>query len=82
MPGGDKLMRKSRKADILGDAAYVILTKPSRDFTGNFCIDDTLLWANGQREFDHYRVDPGMDLMADFFVPEDSPPPVSLKALA
>jgi citronellol/citronellal dehydrogenase len=80
--GGEKLMRMSRKADILADAAHIILTKPSRDFTGNFCIDDTLLWANGQREFDHYRVDPGMDLMPDFFVPEDSPPPVSLKALA
>ncbi len=60
--GGDKLMRASRKADILADAAYVILTKPSREFTGNFCIDDTLLWDNGKREFDHYRIDPSEDL--------------------
>jgi citronellol/citronellal dehydrogenase len=79
--GDDKLMRASRKADILADAAYVILTKPSREFTGNFCIDDTLLWDNGKREFDHYRIDPSEDLAPDFFVPEDSKAPVSLKAL-
>lgn len=79
--GGDRLVRASRKAEILADAAYVILSKPSREFTGNFCIDDTLLWENGRREFDHYRIDPSEDLAPDFFVPEDSKPPVSLKAL-
>lgn len=79
--GGDKLMRASRKADILADAAHVILTKPSREFTGNFCIDDTLLWENGKREFDHYRIDPSEDLAPDFFVPQDSKAPVPLKAL-
>jgi citronellol/citronellal dehydrogenase len=79
--GGDRLIRASRKADILADAAYLILTKPSREFTGNFCIDDTLLWENGKREFDHYRIDPSEDLAPDFFIPEDSVPPVSLKAL-
>jgi citronellol/citronellal dehydrogenase len=81
LPGGDKLMRASRKADILADAAHVILSRPSGEFTGNFCIDDTLLWENGQREFDHYRVDPSEDLAPDFFVPEASQAPVSLKAL-
>jgi citronellol/citronellal dehydrogenase len=78
--GGEKLIRASRKADILADAAHVILSKPAREFTGNFCIDDTLLWENGKREFDHYRIDPSEDLAPDFFVPEDSVPPVSLKA--
>jgi len=81
LSGGDKLMRASRKADILADAAHVILTKPSREFTGNFCIDDTLLWENGKREFDHYRNDLSEDLAPDFFIPENSKPPVSLKAL-
>jgi citronellol/citronellal dehydrogenase len=79
--GGDKLMRASRKAEILADAAHLILTKPSREFTGNFCIDDTLLWENGKRDFDQYRIDPSEDLAPDFFVPEESKPPVSLKAL-
>jgi citronellol/citronellal dehydrogenase len=80
--GGDRLMRASRTPEILADAAHLIFTKPSRDFTGNFCIDDTLLAANGVTDFDKYRVDPSVDLAPDFFVPEDSVPPVSLKALA
>ena len=79
--GGEMLMRASRTPEIIADAAHLIFTKPSREFTGNFCIDDTLLAANGVTDFDHYRVDPKMDLAPDFFVPEDSVPPVSLKAV-
>lgn len=77
---GDEGMKMCRTVDIMADAAHVILTKPSREFTGNFCIDDTLLWEAGERDFDKYRVDPTRDLMPDFFVPEDSKSPVSLKA--
>jgi citronellol/citronellal dehydrogenase len=80
--GGDKLIRASRKPDIIADAAHLIFTRPSREFTGRFCIDDTLLTEHGVTEFDHYRVDPTHDLAPDFFVPEDSVPPVSLKAVA
>jgi citronellol/citronellal dehydrogenase len=78
--GGDALMRASRTPDILADAAYRIFQKPARQFTGNFLIDDTFLAAEGVKEFDHYRVDPTQDLHIDFFVPDDSAPPVSLKA--
>jgi citronellol/citronellal dehydrogenase len=76
--GGDAMMRASRTTDILADAARIILTKPSREFSGNFCIDDTLLAAHGVTDFDRYRVDPTVDLQPDFFVPEDSPPPAPL----
>jgi citronellol/citronellal dehydrogenase len=75
-------MKMCRTVDIMADAAHVILTKRARDFTGNFCIDDTLLWEAGVRDFDKYRVDPTKDLMPDFFVPDWSKPPVSLKAIA
>ncbi len=78
--GGDDMMRASRTPDIMADAAHLILTKPSRDFTGQFCIDDTLLFEHGITDLDKYRVDPNVDLMPDFFVPEDSPAPQSLKA--
>ncbi|MBL8781001.1 MAG: NAD(P)-dependent oxidoreductase [Alphaproteobacteria bacterium] len=78
---GDEGMKMCRTVDIMADAAHVILTKPSRSFTGNFCIDDTLLWDAGVRDFDKYRVDPTRDLMPDFFVPESSLAPVSLKAV-
>jgi citronellol/citronellal dehydrogenase len=79
---GDEGMKMCRTVDIMADAAHVILTKRARDFTGNFCIDDTLLWDAGVRDFDKYRVDPSRDLMPDFFVPESSVSPVSLKAVA
>jgi citronellol/citronellal dehydrogenase len=79
---GDAVMRASRTPDILADAARLIFLKDAKTFTGNFLIDDTFLFENGVREFDRYRVDPAVDLEPDFFVPEDSKPPVSLSKIA
>jgi citronellol/citronellal dehydrogenase len=73
--GGADMMRRSRKPDILADAAWLILQKPSRAFTGQFLIDDTFLAAEGVTDFEHYRVDPTVPLQPDFFVPDDIPPP-------
>ena len=78
---GAEGLKMCRTVEIMADAAHVILTKPARQFTGNFCIDDTLLYENGVRDFDKYRVDPTRDLMPDFFVPDTPPAPVSLKAV-
>jgi citronellol/citronellal dehydrogenase len=67
----------------MADAAWIALNKPAKGFTGNFLIDDTFLAQNGVTDFDKYRVDPAVDLMPDFFVPDWMPPPpgVTLKAL-
>ena len=73
--GGDAMIRASRTPEIMGDAAHAILTKPSREFTGQFCIDDSVLYEAGVRDFEPYRVDPSVPLMSDFFVPDDSAPP-------
>ncbi len=73
--GGDEAMRHCRTPEILADAAYLILTKPARSFTGNFVIDDTFLAENGVTDFEHYRVDPSVGLIGDFFVPDEIPPP-------
>ena len=73
--GGDAMIRMSRTPEIMGDAAHAILTKPSREFTGNFCIDDKVLYESGLRDFEGYRVDKSSPLMSDFFVPEDDVPP-------
>jgi len=75
MLGGDRLMSMSRTPDILSDAAYRIFEKPSREFSGNFLIDDSFLAAEGVTDFDRYRVDPASALSPDFFVPDDVPPP-------
>jgi citronellol/citronellal dehydrogenase len=79
--GGDAMMRASRTPEIMGDAAYAIFTKPSREFTGQFCIDDTILYADGVRDFEPYRVDPSAQLMSDFFVPDDDIAPPGVMVL-
>jgi len=79
--GGEAIMRASRKPEIVADAAHIILTRPAHEFTGQFCIDDTLLAAHGVTDFDAYRVDKTVDLQPDFFVPDTSLPPSSLKAV-
>jgi len=66
--GGDTVMRGARKPDIMADAAYAILTKPSREFTGNFCIDEELLKKEGVTDFSSYASVPGADLIPDFFL--------------
>ncbi len=66
--GGQELARRSRKPEIMGDAAHVILTKPSREFTGNFCIDDEVLASAGVTDLSAYAVDPSVELAPDFFV--------------
>ncbi|MDB5596644.1 MAG: short chain dehydrogenase [Hyphomicrobiales bacterium] len=80
--GGEALMRASRKPEIVADAAYLVFTSPARELTGRFLIDDSFLWDAGVREFDHYRVDPTKALAVDFFVPDESKPPVSLARIA
>jgi aminoglycoside phosphotransferase (APT) family kinase protein len=84
--GDQELPRRRRHARLANarhspDAAHMIFLKDVKTFSGNFLIDDTFLFANGVRDFDRYRVDPGVDLEPDFFVPDD-PPPVSLKKAA
>lgn len=73
--GGKEMVKASRTPAIVADAAHVILTRPSRDFTGRFCIDDTLLADHGVTDFGQYRVDANTQLQEDFFVPGDIPPP-------
>ena len=77
--GGDELMNISRSPEIMGDAAYVILTKDSREFTGNFCIDDNLLADNGTTNFSQYAEVPFQQLAPDFFVPSDIEVPEAAK---
>jgi len=66
--GGDETVKVSRKPDIMGDAAYAILTKSFKDFTGNFVIDEEILKAEGMTDLSHYSMIPGGNLAPDFFV--------------
>ena len=73
--GGDAMIKGSRTVDILSDCAHLIFSKPARDFTGNFVIDDNFLYEHGVRDFGKYRVDPSRKLFPDFFVPASATPP-------
>ena len=72
---GDEGLRHCRTVEIMADAAHAVFEKPAKDFTGNFLIDDSFLYAEGVRDFDQYRVDKTQTLMPDFFVPASSVPP-------
>ena len=77
--GGDEIMRLSRNVHIMADAAYTILTKDSKSFTGNFCIDDLVLHDAGVTDFTKYANVPFAELMPDFFVPENTLLPEEVK---
>ncbi len=68
MLGGDRMMNASRTPEIMADAAHAILTKPSREFTGNFCIDEDFLREQGVTDFEKYAVTPGVTPLPDFFL--------------
>jgi citronellol/citronellal dehydrogenase len=70
--GGDSMAKMSRTPQIMADAAYCVLTQPSKDLTGQFIIDEFILSQNGTEDFSIYN-QPGYDgpLAADFFVPDE-----------
>ena len=66
--GGDFLMQRSRTAEIVADAAFYILQKPSFENTGNFYIDEEVLISQGINDFSKYAVNPELKLMTDLFL--------------
>lgn len=66
--GGDETARHSRSADIMADAAYEVLTRPSRACTGNFFIDEDVLREAGVTDFSKYQLDPSAELWPDYFL--------------
>jgi citronellol/citronellal dehydrogenase len=66
--GGSDVVKRSRKPEIMADAAHVILTRTSRECTGNFFIDEDVMREAGVSDFDQYAVTPGSELIPDFFI--------------
>lgn len=69
--GGSEMMKRSRKATIMSDAAWEIITCESRKLTGNFFVDEDVMRARGVTDFSGYRVTPDMkdeDLVPDGFL--------------
>jgi citronellol/citronellal dehydrogenase len=68
--GGETVAAMSRSPAIMADAAHAVLTKPSREVTGNFFIDEEVLRAEGVSDFSVYAPGATGPLAADFFVPD------------
>jgi len=66
--GGEAAVQCCRKPGIVADATYEILTRNSRECTGNFFIDSEVLAESGVTDFDQYAMAPGSPLMPDFFL--------------
>lgn len=77
--GGAELMARSRKPEIVSDAAWTILTSDPREVTGNFFIDEDVLRDAGVTDFSVFAHDPSRagsvghgpdDLELDLFLDE------------
>ncbi len=69
--GGDTVAAMSRSPEIMADAAYEILTRPARETTGNFFIDELVLREAGVTDFSVYAPGATGPLAAVFFVPDE-----------
>jgi citronellol/citronellal dehydrogenase len=68
--GEETRRRRTRKASIMADAAYAVVTRPSRDRTGRFLIDDEVLAEAGITDLSGYLPAGAVasEMMADFFL--------------
>ncbi|MCP4681976.1 MAG: NAD(P)-dependent oxidoreductase [Desulfobacterales bacterium] len=68
MLNGAVKTEQSRVPEIMADAAYAILTRNSRELTGQFFVDEEVLRETGVKDFSHYAVKPGEPLFSDLFI--------------
>ncbi len=66
--GGDAAMARARRPELYSDAAYAVITRPSRDCTGNAFLCEDVLAAEGVTDLDRYAYQPGAQPQADLFV--------------
>jgi citronellol/citronellal dehydrogenase len=67
---GPDMLQRTRKPEIVADAAHAILTRDARSCTGRFFIDDEVLREAGVTDFSVYRHEGVSEdaLMPDFFL--------------
>src|SRR3984885_4595622 len=66
--GGDEAMARARRPRLYADAAYAVITKPSRECTGNAFLCEDVLAADGVTDFDQYAYVVGAQPQVDLFV--------------
>ena len=63
-----EIYRAALKASIVADAAYEIITSPSRERTGNFYCDVDVLKQAGITDLEKYARTPGKKPYQDFYI--------------
>ncbi len=72
--GGDAAMRMARTPAVYADAAYEVLTKDSREYTGQAVLCEDILKASGVTDFSVYSAaGDGTGLGVDLFVDSVDP---------
>jgi len=72
--GGDAAMARSRTPAVMADAAHAILTRPSRECSGNFFLAEDVLVAEGATDLGRYLAVAGAEPAVDLYVDEVDPP--------
>jgi citronellol/citronellal dehydrogenase len=72
--GGDETMKRSRKPEVYADAAYAVLSRPAREYTGNTLLCEDVLLDSGVTDLSVYDCVPGFELGLDFWVDSPNPP--------
>ena len=72
--GGDEAMARSRTPDVYADAAYIVFTKPAREFTGHSLLCEDVLVESGVTDLSVYDCVPGSQLGLDLWVDGVNPP--------
>ena len=61
-------MARARRPEVYADAAYAILTRPSRECTGNTFLYEDVLAEDGITDLSQYAYVEGANLQVDLFV--------------
>jgi citronellol/citronellal dehydrogenase len=73
--GGEEAMRRARTPDVYADAAYEVITRPSRECTGNAFLCEDVLVEAGVTDLSKYSAaGPDAELAVDLFVDAVNPP--------
>lgn len=57
--GGERMMSVSRTPEIYADAAYAVVTRPAREYTGQTLVVEDVLESAGVTDFSRYAAVPG-----------------------
>ena len=77
--GGDAAMARARSPEIYADAAYVVVTQPSREYSGQALLCEDVLLESGVRDLSVYaHAGADADLALDLFVDAVNPPELTI----